>query len=92
MTWEVSRGKNVLFMTELLSKHLPPETQRERILDAAAACFTELGYDTTSIEAIASRSGLPIGAVAEHFAGKADIRAALFALWSERLTAWITSA
>jgi len=75
-----------------MSKHLPPEIEREMILDAAAACFAELGYDATSIEVIAARSGLPTGAVAEQFAGKADIRTALFALWSERLTAWITSA
>jgi AcrR family transcriptional regulator len=75
-----------------MSKHVPPETQREKILDAAAACFTELGYDGTSVDAIADRSGLPKSAVSQHFTGKADIRTALFALWSERLSAWISSA
>jgi AcrR family transcriptional regulator len=75
-----------------MSKNVPPETQREKILDAAIACFTEFGYDGTSVDAIAARCGLPMSAVSQHFAGKADIRNALFALWSERLSAWISSA
>ena len=79
-------------MTRSMGKHVPPETQRERILDAATACFTELGYDGMSVDAIAARSGLPESAVFQHFAGKADIRTALLERWSERLSAWISSA
>jgi len=75
-----------------MSKNIPAETQREMILDAAISCLTELGYDRTSVDAIAARCGLPRSAVSEHFAGEADIRAALLALWSERLSSWITSA
>jgi TetR/AcrR family transcriptional repressor of mexJK operon len=73
-------------------KHIPPETEREAILNASTACFMELGYDGTSLDAIAARSGLPKSAVSQHFAGKAEIQAALFALWAERLSAWISSA
>jgi AcrR family transcriptional regulator len=73
-------------------KHISPETEREAILDASTACFMELGYDGTSVEAIAARSGLPMSIVSQHFAGKAEIRSALYALWSERLSAWISSA
>jgi len=73
-------------------KHISPETERETILDASTACFMELGYDGTSVEAIAARSGLPMSTVSRHFAGKAEIRTALYALWSERLSAWISSA
>jgi AcrR family transcriptional regulator len=73
-------------------KHIPPKTEREAILDASIACFVELGYDGTSIDAIAARSGLSKSAVSRHFAGKAEIRTALYALWSERLSAWISSA
>jgi TetR/AcrR family transcriptional repressor of mexJK operon len=73
-------------------KHIPPETEREAILNASTACFMELGYDGTSLDAIAARSGLRKSAVSQHFAGKAEIRAALFALWAERLSAWISSA
>ncbi len=79
-------------MTESMGKHVPPDTQREEILDAALACFTELGYDGTSIDAIAARSGLLESAVSQHFAGKAEIRNALLTLWSERLSAWVSSA
>ena len=75
-----------------MSKHVQPETQREQILDAAIACFTDLGYDATSVEDIATRCGLPMSVISQHFTGKADIRSALFALWSERLSAWISSA
>jgi Transcriptional regulator len=75
-----------------MDEHIPPETEREAILDASAACFLELGYDGTSVDAIAARSGLSKSAVSQHFAGKAEIRTALYALWSERLSAWISSA
>ena len=80
------------FMTAPMGKHAPPETQREEILDAALACFMELGYDGTSIDAIAARSGLPKSVVSRHFAGRAEMRAALLSLWSERLSGWISSA
>jgi TetR/AcrR family transcriptional repressor of mexJK operon len=73
-------------------KHIPPEIEREAILDASTACFMEFGYDGTSLEAIAARSGLPMSTVSQHFAGKAEIRSALYVLWSERLSAWISSA
>jgi AcrR family transcriptional regulator len=73
-------------------RQLSPETEREAILDAATACFMEFGYDGTSVDTVAARSGIPKGVVSQHFAGKAEIRTALYALWSERLSAWISSA
>jgi AcrR family transcriptional regulator len=79
-------------MTEFTDRDVSPETLREAILDAATACFTEFGYDGTSIEAIAARCGHSVDAVTEHFAGVAEIRTALLGQWSERLSAWITSA
>jgi AcrR family transcriptional regulator len=59
---------------------------------AALACFQVHGYDGTSIDFIAARSGLPVAVVSERFSGKAEIWSALLALWSERLSAWITNA
>ncbi len=79
-------------MIEAIGKPVPPEIQREEILEAAMACFTELGYDDASIGAIAARCGLAESAVSRHFAGKAEIRNALLALWSERLSGWVSSA
>jgi len=72
--------------------HVSEETQRESILDAAIACFSELGYDRTSLDHIAARCGLPVSTVSGHFATTADIQDALIATWAERLSAWITNA
>jgi AcrR family transcriptional regulator len=33
----------------------PPEVETEQILEAAIACFTELGYEATTVDAIAER-------------------------------------
>jgi AcrR family transcriptional regulator len=68
------------------------EQQREEILHAAMACLTELGYESASIDTIARRAALPDSIVRQHFADKSEIRSALIALWSERLSAWIGSA
>lgn len=67
------------------------DEQRAEILDAAYVCFEMHGYEGTSIEAIAARSGLPTSVVSQHFADKTEIRSALLALWSERLSAWMTN-
>jgi AcrR family transcriptional regulator len=65
---------------------------REQILDAATACFIELGYDRTSIDDIAARSGLSRAQINRHFASETEIRAALVEVWSELLSAWMGSA
>ena len=75
-----------------MSKEIPAETQREAILGAAAVCFAELGFESSSLADIAARCGLEESIVSEHYASKADIRTALLALWSERLSAWISNA
>ena len=75
-----------------IGKHVALETQREVIIDAAIACFNEFGYDRTSLDTIASRCGLPVSVVSQHFASKADIQTALIATWAEQLSAWITNA
>ncbi len=56
---------------------------REQILDAAVVCFTERGYDRTSVDDIAARSGLSTAEIHHHFADKAEMRLALFKVWSE---------
>jgi AcrR family transcriptional regulator len=47
---------------------------RERILDAAAALFTEHGYAGTSTRAVAERAGIREASLYYHFAGKSEIR------------------
>lgn len=51
---------------------------RRRILDAALACFTEDGYEQTTIARIRQRSGTSNGALFHHFASKEAIAGALY--------------
>jgi AcrR family transcriptional regulator len=45
---------------------------RARVLEAAAACFAEMG-DAVAIEAIARRAGVGVGTVCRHFPTKHDL-------------------
>jgi len=65
---------------------------REQIVDAAMACFTERGYDRTSVDDIAARSGLSPHEIHHHFADKAEIRLAVSRVMSELLSGWMASA
>jgi AcrR family transcriptional regulator len=51
---------------------------RERILQAALDCYTELGYDRTTVSLIRKRSGVSNGALFHHFPNKEAIAAALY--------------
>src|SRR3954468_22476320 len=51
--------------------------RREAILAAALDCFTDLGYDATTMEDVRRRSGASVGSIYHHFAGKEDLAAAL---------------
>jgi len=51
---------------------------RDRILGAALACFTESGYEQTTIARIRERSGVSNGALFHHFATKEAIAGALY--------------
>ncbi len=75
----------------------PPEQTstasiREQIVDAAMACFTERGYDRTSVDDIAARSGFSTVEIHQHFADKAEIRLAVSQVMSELLSGWMASA
>jgi AcrR family transcriptional regulator len=51
---------------------------RTRILDAALACFLELGYEQTTIALVRERSGASNGAVFHHFPTKDALADALY--------------
>jgi AcrR family transcriptional regulator len=54
---------------------------RAALVDAARACFTENGYDATTVAAILERAGMARGALYHYFpGGKAEIFAAVFEL------------
>lgn len=44
-----------------------------RLLDAAAAVFTEVGYDRAKVAEIARRAGVTTGAIYSRYRGKADL-------------------
>jgi AcrR family transcriptional regulator len=58
------------------------ERNRELLLDAARAVFTESGYARATLEAIAERAGFSKGVVYSQFASKADL---FFALLERRI-------
>jgi AcrR family transcriptional regulator len=49
------------------------EPTRERILSAAAELFAQHGFASTSMPAIAERSGITAGAIYRHFKSKAEL-------------------
>lgn len=53
-------------------------TRKDEILQAALACFAEVGVDATTIEMIRDRSGASIGSLYHHFGNKERIIAALY--------------
>ncbi len=71
---------------------VPVVSIREQILDAAMACITERGYDQTSFDEVAARSGISLAEIHDHFADKAEIRLALLKAWSEPFSSWLASA
>ncbi|MEV0976508.1 TetR/AcrR family transcriptional regulator [Streptomyces sp. NPDC049915] len=55
-------------------------TVRRTLLDAALAVFAERGYTDAGLTEIAARSGIPAGALFQHYGGK---RGLYLALWEE---------
>lgn len=54
---------------------------RAALVESARACFTEAGYDATTVAAILDRAGMARGALYHYFpGGKAEIFAAVFEL------------
>jgi AcrR family transcriptional regulator len=56
---------------------LTPEGTRQRVLDAAAAVFADHGYDGARVAQIATRAGLSVGAIYNHYGSKAELLAAV---------------
>lgn len=72
--------------------HASPEARRQEILEAARCCFAESGYNETTVDDVASRSGLSKGAIYWHFRGKREIFRALFEAYLEQLVAAVSLA
>ena len=57
---------------------------RERLIEAAAVVFKQLGYNGASLDAVAEAAGYTKGAVYSNFATKADLFMALLESYVER--------
>jgi AcrR family transcriptional regulator len=61
-------------------------SREAEILDAALACFAELGYDATRVKHIAARAGVSEAALYRHHASKEAVATALFATHMRRVS------
>jgi AcrR family transcriptional regulator len=52
--------------------------RRKQILDAALLCFSQYGYEATSIGQLCEASGASVGSIYHHFGNKPRVAAALF--------------
>lgn len=72
------------------------EASRERILDAAARCFTDLGYPRTRFEDVAKLAGVSRGLVYNYFDSKpnllAEVRDRALAGWQQSVAPEIARA
>jgi AcrR family transcriptional regulator len=71
-----SQTESTALTAELLTKG---ERSRARIIQAAHRLFVENGYHGTSMRQVAEQSGLALGGIYNHFAGKEEIFAAVVA-------------
>jgi AcrR family transcriptional regulator len=63
---------------------MPRPSREPEILDAALACFAELGYDATRVRHIAARAGVSEAALYRHHPSKEAVALALFATHMRR--------
>src|SRR5262245_30675417 len=77
-------------LSSLLMAQVQKPHVRASIVAAAAALFSEVGFETTTMAAVAQRAGSSIGNVYKYFANKEDLFAAVlpdsFAVELRRLT------
>ncbi len=61
------------------------EARRRLIIETAAECFIDKGFHQTSIRDIASRAGISLGNLYNHFESKADLIAEIAALEADEM-------
>lgn len=60
------------------------DAKRQKILEAASACFAKEGYDATSMEAVAAAAGISKGSLYDYFRNKEDLFFGVFE-WFQQL-------
>jgi len=69
----VRRGPKVAARRVRQPQQARSRRTRERVLQAAVACFEEAGYDKTTTAAIAARAGIAVGTLYGYFRDKRSI-------------------
>lgn len=69
----------------MASQQQRSEATQAAILEAAAAAFSEQGYDATAVAEICDRAGVSKGAFYHHFSSKQAVFLALIGAWLEEL-------
>ncbi len=59
-------------------QHSGSAERRKKIIEAALACFVEIGFAGATIEDIRNRSGASTGSIYHHFSGKEMLAAAVY--------------
>jgi AcrR family transcriptional regulator len=70
---------------------MPRPSREAEILDAALACFAELGYDATRVRHIAQRAGVSDAALYRHYPSKEAVALALFSTHMRRMAEAFTA-
>jgi AcrR family transcriptional regulator len=65
-------------LTEPAARADATRRRRQAILDAALACFSDVGYDQTTLADIRRRAGASTGSIYHHFGSKEQIAASLY--------------
>lgn len=60
------------------SRHKGSAERRQRIIQAALACFLEFGFANTTVQDIRMRSGASNGSIYHHFSGKERLAASVY--------------
>ena len=60
------------------SIHVRTKEKQHQIIDAALLCFTEFGFNETSIQDICKRAGASIGSIYHHFKSKEQLASAVY--------------
>jgi AcrR family transcriptional regulator len=60
-------------MEKLRNRHKGTSLRKRKIIEAALACFSELGYDRTGITDIRERAGVSTGSLYHHFGSKEQL-------------------
>ncbi len=65
-------------MKQKKGRHPGTESRRKTIINAALACFAEIGFSETSMEDIRRKSGASTGSIYHHFKSKEQLAAEVY--------------